>query len=127
MIRMDFSETKPVHVRIKDDIKKLILSRAVQPGDVLPSVRETSSKKAMNPEAVHRAYRELCEDGWLTETDGRYAVSSFMSVSEIRTKALLKELDEIVSELLTYHYSKAEIEERIGKLVERSTPNASDK
>ena len=42
LIRMDFSETKPVHVRIEDDIKKLILSRAVQPGDVLPSVRETS-------------------------------------------------------------------------------------
>ena len=127
MIRMDFSETKPVHVRIEDDIKKLILSSAVQPGDVLPSVRETSSKKAMNPETVHRAYRKLCEDGWLTETDGKYVVSSFMSVSEIRTKALLKELDEIISELLTYHYSKAELEERIGNLVERSTPNASDK
>ena len=86
MIRMDFSETKPVHVRIEDDIKKLILSRAVQPGDVLPSVRETSSKKAMNPETVHRAYRKLCEDGWLTETDVRYVVSSFVRISETDIK-----------------------------------------
>lgn len=127
MIRMDYRDVKPIHVKVKDEILHLILTSAILPGEALPSVRMFASRKALNPAAVERAYMELYQVGIIEKRDDQYVVASLMAIRNDRVMELLKELDEIVSELLTYEYTKEELEKRIGSIVERSMAHDSDK
>lgn len=127
MIRMDYRDVKPIHVKVKDEILHLILTSAILPGEALPSVRMLASRRALNPAAVERAYMELYQVGIIEKRDDQYVVASLMAIRNDRVMELLKELDEIVSELLTYEYTKEELEKRIGSIVERSMAHDSDK
>ena len=125
VIQMDFRETKPVCIKIKDEIRKQILMNALESGEILPSVGMLASRKAVNPNAVLRAYQELCDEGYITKKDEYYIVLSHTSVEKVYLQDLFEKLDEIVIRLLNNNCSKEELEKRIGNIVERSRANDS--
>ena len=53
----------PVYRQIMDQVRRMIVSRRVAPGERLPSIRELAATLQVNPLTVGKAYGELEHDG----------------------------------------------------------------
>ena len=62
-IELDFRSGIPIYVQIMDQIKHLIASGALRPGDQLPTVRQLAADLRVNFNTVARAYRMLDDAG----------------------------------------------------------------
>ena len=56
---MDFKDNLPIYIQIMNLIKGKIVSREINGGDKLPSVRELSKELKVNPNTIQRTYQEL--------------------------------------------------------------------
>ena len=71
---MEFDNNTPIYIQVMDMIKKQIVSKELQGGDRLPSVRELAIALKVNPNTIQRTYQELEREG-IAETQrglGRY-------------------------------------------------------
>lgn len=59
LLHIDERSTTPIWEQIVQQIKELILKKALQPNDKLLSVRELASLLLVNPNTVSKAYQEL--------------------------------------------------------------------
>jgi GntR family transcriptional regulator len=58
-----FNDTQPICLQISERIAEMILSKTVNEGEALPSVRQISSDLQVNPLTVTRAYQSLVDIG----------------------------------------------------------------
>ena len=65
MIQLNYRDAKPIYEQIKEGLRKLVVKRALNAGDKLPSVRELASQLAINPNTIQRAYRDLESEGYI--------------------------------------------------------------
>lgn len=63
MIQLNYRDAKPIYEQIKDGLKHLLVSKAIETGEKLPSVRELAASLAINPNTIQRAYKELESEG----------------------------------------------------------------
>lgn len=61
---------KPIYLQIRDRLSRLIKSRALQPGERLPSVRSLAESLQVNKMTVIEAYNVLEADGLITARRG---------------------------------------------------------
>ena len=91
--RLDRHCGVPAYRQIIDQVRHAIHLGILQPGDQLPTVREVVRQITINPNTVHRAYRELELQGL---TEGRTGSGTFIrrSLSEVsdRQPELLNQL-----------------------------------
>lgn len=128
MIQLNYRDAKPIYEQVKEGIRKLVVSGALQPEEKLPSVREMASKFAINPNTIARAYRELEEEGYVYTQSGKGTyVSEHLEISDGRKEELLKVFDETARELLYLSVSKEELKEHIERLNERREEHDSGK
>ena len=59
MVTINYRDGRPIYEQVKDDLRRLVVTGAMQPGEKLPSVRELAVSLAINPNTIQRAYREL--------------------------------------------------------------------
>jgi len=64
--RLDRRSGVPAYRQVVDQVRQAIRLGALRPGDRLPTVRDVVKQIAINPNTVHRAYRDLEAQG-LTE------------------------------------------------------------
>ena len=86
---MEFDNNTPIYIQVMDMIKKQIVSKELQGGDKLPSVRELAIALKVNPNTIQRTYQELEREG-IAETQrglGRYVTDDGQ-----RTKVLKEEM-----------------------------------
>ncbi|UCD58407.1 MAG: GntR family transcriptional regulator, partial [Candidatus Hydrogenedentota bacterium] len=57
--RIDPTKSEPIYVQLMNEIKYFVVTGMVEPGELLPSVREMALKLRINPNTVARAYRGL--------------------------------------------------------------------
>ena len=74
--RLDVRSGLPPYRQIVDQVAQAIRIGSLRAGDRLPSVREVVSQITINPNTVHRAYRELEMMGLLA---GRAGLGTFVS------------------------------------------------
>lgn len=67
---IDPSNGLAIYDQIVRQVKFAIASEAIQPGELVPSVRELARELAVNPNTVSRAYRELQSDDVLATVRG---------------------------------------------------------
>lgn len=67
---VDTSSSIPVYAQIVEQVKHAIATGVLQPGDGLPSLRETSLKLKINPLTVSKAYKQLESEGILITLHG---------------------------------------------------------
>lgn len=100
MIQINYSDARPIYEKVKDSLRRLMLSGALPEGEKLPSVRELAVSLTVNPNTVQRAYRELEAEGYIVSVPGK---GSFVSpsggaragrIAELR-KALLETAAEL--------------------------------
>ena len=59
MFQLDLKSRKSIYEQVVDNMKGLIVSGAIVPGEKLPSVRDLSRMLTVNPNTVQKAYRQL--------------------------------------------------------------------
>jgi GntR family transcriptional regulator len=89
---------EPIYRQIAAQLRRLIASGRVVPGEELPSVRDVAGYHAINPMTVSRAYSQLEAEGLLERRRGRGMV-----VAESRRpqpdRRRLEQLDPCLTEL----------------------------
>ncbi len=116
MLALNSRDPRPIYEQVKDGLRKLILSGALQPDEKVPSVRELASNLAINPNTIQRAYRELEQEGFLCSRPGRGSFVSDISEAAGRHIAeLLAELDAKIAELLDLGLSRQDLIAHIEK------------
>lgn len=70
-IELDFRSGIPIYIQIMDQIKHLIATGNLNPGDQLPTVRQLAADLRVNFNTVARSYRLLDEAGIISTQHGR--------------------------------------------------------
>lgn len=89
----------PIYLQIVQQVKYLVASGRLQPGEELPSIRVLAEQLLVNPNTIARAYRELETAGVVEK---RRTAGTFIaeSGSPLARKERLKLLNERVDQLL---------------------------
>ena len=91
----------PIYLQIVNQVKYLVASGRLAPGEELPPIRVLATQLVINPNTVARAYRELELSGILTKrrTAGTYvsAAGSPLARRE-RRKILIERIDALLAE-----------------------------
>lgn len=119
MVQLNYRDAKPIYEQIKEGLRKLVVSKALDAGEKLPSVRELASQLAINPNTIQRAYRELENEGYIYTIAGKGTfVAENKDIYDDRQKELLTEFDELVTELIYLEVSKETLCERVENIAE---------
>jgi GntR family transcriptional regulator len=89
----------PIYLQVMQQIKYLVASGRLQPGEELPSIRTLAEQLLVNPNTIARAYRELEASGVVEKrrTAGTYVTDNG---SPLARKERLKLLNERIDQLL---------------------------
>lgn len=94
LLKVNPADPVPVYVQIMRQIKHLIISGVLKPGDKIPSVRELSVQLIINPNTILKAYGELEHEGVVFTKKG---FGNF--VSEKLIQKTKEERGKLISEL----------------------------
>ncbi len=71
LIRLDARSRVPIYTQVVEQVKTMVSTGALKPGDQLPTVRQLAADLRVNFNTVARAYRTLHEEGVLSTQQGR--------------------------------------------------------
>ena len=116
MLALNYRDSQPIYGQIKDGLRRMIVSGALEPGEKLPSVRAMAMDLAINPNTIHRAYSELEAEGFIYSIPGkgsfaarREKAESLHGADPARERKLIQQLRELVAELRYLNYTDNEI------------------
>ena len=98
--QLDLQSGVPVYRQIIDQVHAARASRAIGPGERLPTVRQLAVDLRVNPNTIVRAYRELELTGVLTTQQGTGTFLTQVPVerSEVERR---RKLDQLVGEFVS--------------------------
>ena len=111
MLSINYRDPRPIYEQVRDSLRQLILSGAMEPGEKLPSVRTLASSLAINPNTIQRAYRELEQLGLIYTVAGKGAFVAEDSAAKGKRKQEI--LDTVSAGLRELKMLGAEKEELI--------------
>ena len=88
-ITVDLRDRKQLYEQLIDNIRKLILSGEIGPGEKLPSVRALAKELCINPNTIQKAYNELERQGVILTLPGRGSVV-LAETGELRKEQLVR-------------------------------------
>lgn len=114
MFSLDYRDSRPIYVQVKESLYHLMLSGALQQNDQLPSVRALASNLAINPNTISRAYEALEKEGLIYTVQGKGSfVASLNQLTQQRSHELLEQFDKIVQDLQRLGISKEILLQRL--------------
>ena len=96
MITLNYRDSRPIYEQIKDGLRRLIVTGAMQPDEKLPSVRALATQLSINPNTIQRAYTDLEAEGYLYSVAGK---GSFAAGNRAANAARRQELEGKLREL----------------------------
>ena len=115
-VNINYRDPRPIYEQVRDGLRALIVSGALESGEKLPSVRELASQLAINPNTLQRAYRALEQEGCVYSVPGKGSFAAPRAEAERqRRDELLRRLDETVRELKFLGMTGADIAAHIQK------------
>ena len=101
-MKLDYTDHRPIYEQIKDQTRELILNKALEEHQQLPSVRELASQLTINPNTIQRAYKELEREGYIYSMKAKgYSVAPLRDdVQLARKNESIKLLENAVKELI---------------------------
>ena len=110
MITLNYRDSRPIYEQIKDGLRKLIVSGAMEPEEKLPSVRALATQLSINPNTIQRAYNELEAEGYIYSVPGKGSfVAGDRSADDARRQELIARLQETAAELRLLGATDAEL------------------
>jgi GntR family transcriptional regulator len=83
--------SRRIYEQVKEGLRRLIITGAIQEGEKLPSVRSLASSLAINPNTIQRAYEALEGEGYVYSIPGKGSFAAPRSEADRARKAELKE------------------------------------
>jgi GntR family transcriptional regulator len=102
----------PIYLQIVNQVKYLVASGRLAPGEELPPIRVLAEKLLVNPNTVARAYRELEVAGIVTKrrTAGTYVSDAGSPLTRReRLKVLTERADALLAEARQMNVSTEEV------------------
>ena len=100
MFSLNYRDARPIYEQVKDGLRHLVVTGAIQPGDQLPSVRALASSLAINPNTIQRAYNELEAEGYIYSVAGKGSfVSGTADADAVRRETLRVDVKKLLNEL----------------------------
>lgn len=110
MIQLNYRDARPIYEQVRDGLRHLVVTGALQAGDKLPSVRAL----AINPNTIQRAYESLEQEGYLYTVAGKGSFAAPQAdVNAARRDRLLREFDASAAELLFLGMTAGELAGRL--------------
>lgn len=103
----------PVYEQVYRQVTFAVANGALQPGELIPSVRQLSRDLAINPNTVSRAYRQLQEHEIVETIRGTGLAITQDAHSRCkleRTRILKKRMAQVIEEARQSQLEKSEIE-----------------
>lgn len=101
MIELNYRDSRPMYEQIKECIRKLIITGALEENEKLQSVRTLAVQLSINPNTIQRAYNELEAEGYVYSIGGKGSfVSPSQRMDDERIIELKKKLKETADELV---------------------------
>ena len=101
MLQLNYREGRPIYEQVRDGLRRLMVTGAIQPGDKLPSVRRLAGQLAINPNTIQRAYEALEQEGYVYSVPGKGSFAARREeIEDSRREELLDQLDRIAGELM---------------------------
>ena len=117
LISLDFRLGQPIYVQIMDQIRQMVASGALKPGDQLPTVRQLATDLRVNFNTVARAYRLLDEAGLISTQQGRgtyiWDKPSKEATEILRRQGLESLIQRFLSEVSRLDFSPDEVRDSI--------------
>lgn len=136
-IKLDFHTATPLYQQIAEQLRQLIATEQIKPGERLPSIRQLSRTLNINPNTVFRAYLELEQEQILvSRRGGGTSVKSRDIAPDVRSsrqKKLLENMNDDIVRSLSQGYSPEDLEAAFYLSLERwreerqfETPGAAE-
>ncbi len=110
MLTLNYRDSRPIYEQIKDGLRKLIVTGALQPDEKLPSVRSMAMDLAINPNTIQRAYGELEAEGYIYSVPGKGSFAAAVTEPlSLRREELSRKLREIIMELRYLNVTQDEV------------------
>ena len=117
MIRLNYRDARPIYEQVKDGLRHLVVTGALQAGDRLPSVRALASTLAINPNTIQRAYELLEAEDYVSSVPGKGSFAApHHQVDSTRRDGLLRVFDDTAAELMFLGLSADALSQRLSKL-----------
>ena len=111
MISLNYRDSRPIYEQIKDGLRKLIVTGAMQPDEKLPSVRSLAQQLSINPNTIQRAYNELEAEGYIYSVPGKGSFAAgHQDADAVRREELKAKTRELITELRMLGVSEEELE-----------------
>ena len=118
-IEIDFRDHIPIYIQLMDQIKQLIATGELAPGDQLPTVRQLAADLRVNFNTIARTYRMLDEEGIISTQHGR---GTFIldplpeeDAKELRRKGLRRLTREYLTSANRLGYNPEEVQDAFEK------------
>ncbi|MFN7333338.1 MAG: GntR family transcriptional regulator [Pirellula sp.] len=111
-IHIQAQDGVPIYLQVMQQIKYLIASGRLEPGEELPSIRVLAEQLLVNPNTIARAYRELEVAGVVEKrrTAGTYVAESGSPLARKERLKLLKErIDQLLVEAFQMGFDLDEV------------------
>ena len=120
MIQLNYRDARPIYEQVKDGLRHLVVTGALQAGDKLPSVRALATSLTINPNTIQRAYESLEREGYLYTVAGKGSFAAPQAdVNADRRERLLKDFDSSAAELLFLGMTAGELARRLDEAAAR--------
>ena len=117
MLNLDYRDARPIYEQVRDGLRRLMVTGAIQEGEKLPSVRSLASRLAINPNTIQRAYESLEAEGYLYSVPGKGSFAApHTGVDQGRKEELLGRFDAVAAELLFLGGGGETLVERVHRL-----------
>jgi len=123
-VNLDFGSGTPIYVQIVDQVRALLLSGDLKPGDQLPTVRQLASELRVNFNTIARAYRLLDEARLISTQRGRgtYLLDADPGNDNevIRRDSIAIQVKAVIQSLVTQGYSIDEIRQAVDAITKNN-------
>ncbi|MBY0588449.1 GntR family transcriptional regulator [bacterium] len=130
LLSIDPRSQQPIYDQVVRQIKFAIASGVLQPGSMIPSVRELAKELVLNPNTIARAYRELQADGILETVRGvglRVQSKARRRCVNEQRELIRARLEQMIREASTSSLAREEVEAMIDRELDRFfSPSSSD-
>lgn len=112
-----------IYVQIMNQIKHLIATGVLQPGQQLPTIRELAVNLTINLHTVAHAYAELEREGFLTIQRGRGTFiadrHNELELEDMRARKLQALVDNMFAEALSLGYEASEVKQALADQIKQ--------
>ena len=128
-IKIDFRSREPITEQIRNQIRFLIATGRLRPGDQLPTVRQLAADIRVNFNTVARAYRLLDEEGLISTQHGRGTFvlepKAETATTQMRSELAKELVEKCVENAIELGISREEIEKLVDETLEKTTTTSN--